>query len=87
MIKKLDKFLKEVSKLSLNEQKILTNLNYFQVEVLKQLNKRKIEKISKLILLSKEHSRAQKYRYINELIKLKICQVNKYGLLEIKRNH
>jgi len=87
MIKKLDKFLKEISKLSLNEQKILTNLNYFQVEVLKQLNKNKVEKISKLISFSKECSRAQRYRYINELIKLKICQLNKYGLLEIKKNH
>jgi hypothetical protein len=87
MIKKLDKFLKEVSKLSANEQKILTNLNYFQVEVLKQINENKIKKISELISLSREHSRAQKYRYINELIKLKICQINKYGLLEIKKNH
>ena len=87
MIKKLDKFLKEVSKLSSNEQKILTNLNYFQVEVLKQINENKIKKISKLILLSREHSRAQKYRYINELIKLKICQISKHGLLEIKKNH
>lgn len=87
MIKKLDKFLKEVSKLSANEQKILTNLNYFQVEVLKQINENKIKKISKLISLSGEHSRAQKYRYINELIKLKICQINKHGLLEIKKNH
>jgi hypothetical protein len=87
MIKKLDKFLKEVSKLSANEQKILTNLNYFQVEVLKQINENKIKKISKLISLSREHSRAQKYRYINELIKLKICQINKHGLLEIKKNH
>lgn len=87
MIKKLDKFLKEVSKLSANEQKILTNLNYFQVEVLKQINENKIKKISKLISLSEEHSRAQKYRYINELIKLKICQINKHGLLEIKKNH
>jgi len=74
MIKKIILILNELEKLSDKDQKIFSSLSNYQLKVLNYLKKKKIEKVSTLISLKDESSRAQKYRFINQLINKKICK-------------
>ena len=60
MDKKIIKFFDEISKLSKKQQKTVSDLSYFQYQVISYLRQTKKDKIVNLINLDKKTSRAQR---------------------------
>ena len=83
MDKKIIKFFDEISKLSKKQQKTVSDLSYFQYQVISYLRQTKKDKIVNLINLDKKTSRAQKYRYIKHLIKTGLCKTDKLGFITL----
>jgi Fe2+ or Zn2+ uptake regulation protein len=81
-INKLNKFLEEISKLSpLNED--LLKYSSQEIFIINQIqNKKKIDTIELYKENKKHFSRAQFYRYLSKLKKLKIIDIKK-GKIEI----
>ena len=78
---KLLKFLSEIEKLDFKNLQFIFDLNKFQFDVLLYLKKNQKCTMRFLIeKISKEFSRAQKYRLIDDLISKKICKKNKQYL-------
>ena len=83
MDKKIIKFFDEISKLSKKQQKTVSDLSYFQYQVISYLRQEKKDKIVNLINLDKKTSRAQRYRYIKHLIKTGLCKTDKLGFITL----
>lgn len=73
MDKKINKLLDEISKLGNLEIKKLSRLNSYQMMIIKFLKNHGATKVSDLINIKSEFSRAQKYRLILKLINDNFC--------------
>ena len=73
-MKKLVKVLGEISKLPSIDKKLILDLNTFQLEVLSKITKEKKICTSDLLKSESSYSKAQKYRYLKDLVEKKLCK-------------
>ena len=68
------KILIEIDKLPVLEKKSLLKINTYQLEVLSKINKKKKIITSELLKSQTSYSKAQKYRYLKQLVTLGLCR-------------
>ena len=68
------KVLIEIEKLPVLDKKNLLKINTYQLEVLSKINKKKEVITSDLLKYQTSYSKAQKYRYLKQLIDLGLCK-------------
>jgi predicted transcriptional regulator len=68
------KVLIEIEKLPVLDKKNLLKINTYQLEVLSKINKKKEVITSDLLKSQTSYSKAQKYRYLKQLIDLGLCK-------------
>ena len=73
MNKIFKKILVEIDKLPSVDKKTLLNLNTFQLEILSKIFKKKKITSSEILNSQSAYSKAQKYRYLKQLIDKNIC--------------
>ena len=68
------KILIEIDKLPILDKKNLLKINTYQLEVLSKINKKKEVITSDLLKSQTSYSKAQKYRYLKQLVDLGLCK-------------
>ena len=68
------KVLIEIEKLPVLDKKNLLKINTYQLEVLSKINKKKEVITSDLLKSQTSYSKAQKYRYLKQLVDLGLCK-------------
>ena len=68
------KILIEIDKLPILDKKSLLKINTYQLEVLSKINKKKEVITSDLLKSQTRYSKAQKYRYLKQLVDLGLCK-------------
>ena len=68
------KILIEIDKLTILDKKNLLKINTYQLEVLSKINKKKEVITSDLLKSQTSYSKAQKYRYLKQLVDLGLCK-------------
>ena len=68
------KILIEIDKLPILDKKSLLKINTYQLEVLSKINKKKEVMTSDILKSQTRNSKAQKYRYLKQLIDLGLCK-------------
>ena len=68
------KILIEIDKLPILDKKNLLKINTYQLEVLSKINKKKEVTTSDLLKSLTSYSKAQKYRYLKQLVDLGLCK-------------
>ena len=68
------KILIEIDKLPVLDKKNLLKINTYQLEVLSKINKKKEVMTSDLLKSQTSYSKAQKYRYLKQLVALGLCR-------------
>ena len=68
------KILIEIDKLPILDKKSLLKINTYQLEVLSKIYKKKVVITSDLLKSQTSYSKAQKYRYLKQLVKLRLCK-------------
>ena len=74
MKKIFKKILIEIDKLPILDKKSLLKINTYQLEVLSKINKKKEVITSDLLKSQTRYSKAQKYRYLKQLVDLGLCK-------------
>ena len=68
------KILIEIDKLPVLDKKSLLKIKTYQLEVLSKINKKKKVITSELLMSQTSYSKAQKYRYLKQLVTLGLCR-------------